>query len=58
MAMVLRFIVPIKDYESDDEYTSARLPLIKHGGEPTPFFDAEEGFTSKNTNCYDVSFSI
>ena len=51
--MVLRFVVPIKDYESDDEYTSA-----KHGGEPTPFFDAEQGFTSKNTNCYDVSFSV
>ena len=56
--MVLRSIGPIKDYESDDEYTSTRLPLIRHGGEPTPFFGAEQGFTSKNTNCYDVSFSV
>ena len=57
VAMVLRSIGPTKDYDSDDEYTLARLPLIKHEVEPAPFFGAEQGFTSKSTNVCNVRFS-
>ncbi|PON36781.1 Tetraspanin [Parasponia andersonii] len=53
VSMVLRSIGPNKVYDSDDEYTTARLPLIKDEVQPAPYVvDVQQGFASKNINSW------
>ncbi|XP_062096681.1 tetraspanin-19-like [Humulus lupulus] len=52
LALILRSIGQNKVYDSDDENSPARLPLIKDVDQPAPYFvDGEQcGFASKNIN--------
>lgn len=54
VALILRSLGPNKDYESDDEYNPARLPLIKHGVQPAPCVCPEQGLASKITGLWNT----
>lgn len=57
VAMVLRSMGQNKVYDSDDEYTPARLPLIKDGVQPAPYVvDGQQDFASKNISSWTVGF--
>lgn len=47
-AMVLRSIGTAKYYDSDDEFTPARLPLIKNDLQPPPYLEDDQCFATKN----------
>lgn len=56
VSMVLRSMGPNKVYDSDDEYTTARLPLIKDEVQPAPYVvDVQQGFASKNINSWNTN---
>ena len=57
VALILRSLGPNKDYESDDDYDPARLPLIKHGVQPAPCVGPEQGLASNITGLWNVRFS-